>query len=170
MSLVPLRLGTLAVAGYDVVRSGVRWLRDEGHACRVGELVAYCNLRLAPSASAPAGAAPFAEEARDFQVGLATRVGGRLHRAHDASRGGFIDRLAEHTVWMPNHVIGHVQCRPSERPAGVDPDGETLELMFVAGRRVTEIAEDRSGFLTGWHDRVRAWWGEGEAPVGTLLG
>ena len=86
MSLVPLRLGTLAVAGYDVVRSGVRWLRDEGHACRVGELVAYCNLRLAPSASAPAGAAPFAEEARDFQVGLATRVGGRLHRAHDASR------------------------------------------------------------------------------------
>jgi len=170
LSLVPLRLGTLAVAGYDVVRSGVRWLRDEGHACRAGELVAYCNLRFAPSARAPASAAPFAEEARDFQVGFATRVGGRLHRAHDASRGGFIDRLAEHTVWMPNHVIGHVQCRPSERPAGVDPDGETLELMLVAGRRVTEIAEDRSGFLTGWHDRVRAWWGEGDAPVGTLLG
>ena len=170
MSLVPLRLGRLATPGYDVVRSGVRWLRDEGHACRAGEIVAYCNARLAPSADAPSGAAPFGDEARDFQIALATRVGGRLHRAADASRGGFLDRLPEHTVWIPDHVIGHMQCRPSERPPGDDTHGETLGLMFVAGRRVTEVAEDRSGFLTGWHDRQRAWWGEGDAPVGTLLG
>ncbi len=170
MSLVPLRLGRLAAPGYDVVRSGVRWLREDGHACRAGEIVGYCNVRIAPSGGAPSGPAPFAEEGRDFQVALATRVGGRLVRAPDASRGGFIDRLAEHSVWMPDHGIGHVQCRPSERPPGVDTHGETLDLMFVAGRRVTELAEDRSGFLTGWHDRARAWWGEGDAPVGTLLG
>lgn len=168
--MVPLRLGRLATPGYDIVRSGVRWLREDGHACRAGEIVGYCNVRLAPTASAPPGAAPFAEEVRDFQIALATRVGGRLHRAADASRGGFLDRLAEHSVWIPDHVIGHVQCRPSERPPDVDTHGETLGLMFVAGRRVTEVAEDRSGFLTGWHDRVRAWWGEGDSPVGTLMG
>ena len=30
----------------------------------------------------------------------------------------------------------------------------------LAGRRVTEIAEVRSGLLTGWHDRSRGWWGD----------
>ncbi len=168
MSQVPLRLGPLGAPGYRVPRSGVRWLRDERHACRPGEIVACCNLRIVP-ADPKTGSWPMGEEVRDFQVALATPVGGRLQRAGNLSRGGFLDRLADHIAWTPEQVIGHVQCRPGERPRGPDPHGETVGLMFAAGRRVTEVAEDRSGFLTGWHDRLRAWWGEGDT-VGTLLG
>jgi hypothetical protein len=39
----------------------------------------------------------------------------------------------------------------------------------MAGRRVTELAEGRSGLLTGWHDRSRARSVEDDGPVGTLL-
>ena len=34
---------------------------------------------------------------------------------------------------------------------------------------MAEIAEDRSGLNSGWHERSRAFWGEGSQPVGTLL-
>jgi hypothetical protein len=40
--------------------------------------------------------------------------------------------------------------------------------MLTAGRRVTEYAEDRAGLLTGWHDRKRAWWADGDGVAGTL--
>jgi hypothetical protein len=114
--------------------------------------------------------APFADEVRDLQVALATRVGGRLQRAPDMSRGGYLDRLFGVERWRPEQVVGHVQSRLSERPPGFDPSGDTLSTMVVAGRRVVEIAEDRSGMLTGWHDRVRAWWGDGDGLPSTLLG
>ena len=41
--------------------------------------------------------------------------------------------------------------------------------MLMAGRRVTELAEIRSGLMTGWHDRSRACRVEGGGPIGTLL-
>src|SRR5581483_2432293 len=44
-----------------------------------------------------------------------------------------------------------------------------LRLLMVAGRRTTELAENRSGLLGGWYDRSRAWRVEGDGPVGTLL-
>jgi hypothetical protein len=170
VSLVPLRLGALAAPGLTVQRSGVRWLCDDGHVCRPGEVIAYCNIGLAPAAPATRGALPFADEGRDFQVAFAPRVGGRLYRAPGTSLGGFLDQHYYYQQWTPDFTIGQVQCRPSERPPGFDPDGETMQLLFVAGRRTTEIAEIRSGLLTGWHDRARAWWGDGDAAPGTLLG
>jgi len=42
-------------------------------------------------------------------------------------------------------------------------------FVLVAGRRVTEYAEDRAGLLAGWHDRKRSWWADGNGIAGTLL-
>ena len=169
MSLVPLRLGALSVPGFTVLRSGLRWLREEGERCRAGETIAYCNVGLQPLTALPPGALPLAEETRDFQIAIATRVGGTLHHAPEASQGGFLDQLVYFHAWTEDFVIGHVQCRPSERPPGYDADGQTVRLLMLAGRRATEIAEVRSGLNTGWHDRSRAWWGDGTGPMGTLL-
>ena len=168
MSTVPLSLGPLAAPGYVVHRSGLRWLCDDGYVCRPGEVIAYCSIGLKPDGSDASGPRPFAQEARDFQVALAPRVGGRVSKSGFTSLGGYLDQLMDFQPWIPEFVVGHVQCRPSQRPPDFYVDGG-LRLLFLAGRRVTEIAEVRSGLLTGWHDRSRGWWGDAAGASGTLL-
>jgi hypothetical protein len=167
LSLIPLCLGPLVAPGFTVHRSGVRWLCDDEHLCRPGEIVAFCNIGLV-AANRAAAASPFERESRDFQVAFATRAGGYLRKAERSSRGGFLDLLFTYRPWNPEFTIGHLRCPPGERAPEAQSDGG-LELLFLAGRRGTEFAEDRSGLLTGWHDRSRAWWGAGEAAYGTLL-
>jgi hypothetical protein len=161
MSLLPLKLGALGTTVAPVVRSGIRWIHDDGHACRAHDIVGWCNVRV----GVPAQDGMFADEARDLQIAFATRVAGTLRRGADTSRGGFLDRLPELERWRAGQTIGEVELR-----AGETADGDALRPMFVAGRRVVEVAEDRSGLLTGWHDRLRAWWGDGDAPPSTLMG
>lgn len=167
MSLVALRRGPLAPAGYRLLSSGTRWLCEESRLCRPGDIVAYCYVKLVPVASGPM---PFADEWRDLVVAFATRVGGQLQRGADTARGGQLDELTEFDEWKPDEPIGHVRCRLSERPSDIDAPGGALRLLMMAGRRVTGLAEDRSAPLSGWHDRVRAWWGDGGASRGSLLG
>jgi hypothetical protein len=166
LSLIPLSLGPLLAPGFTIHRSGVRWLCDDDHLCRPGEVVAFCNIGLLPADRA-LGASPFRSESRDFQVAFATRAGGYLRKAERSSRGGFLDLLFTHRPWRPEFTLGTVRCAPDEAREIASDGG--LELLFLAGRRATEFAEDRSGLLTGWHDRTRAWWGSGEAAHGTLL-
>lgn len=168
MSSVPLTLGPLVAPGYIVQRSGLRWLCDDGHVCRPGEVIAYCNIGLVPDGRASGAYRPFADEARDFQVALAPRTGGTLSKAAGSSLGGLLDQLMDFQQWTPDFVVGQIQCRPSQRTPDYEVDGG-LRLMLLAGRRMTELAEVRSGLLAGWHDRSRAWWGEGAGPFGTLL-
>ena len=40
---------------------------------------------------------------------------------------------------------------------------------MMAGRRMTQLAEQRAGLLTGWYNRSRACRLDGEGPFGTLL-
>ncbi len=168
MTAIPLALGRLDVRGHEVRRSGLRWLRGDGEPCRAGDVVAYCNLALVPEDRRLLATPPFAEEIRDFQVAFALCAGGRLRRAAGTSLGGFLDRLAEQDLWDPSQAIG--QLDPDAASDGFDASREeSLELLFGAGRRVAGVAEERSGFLTGWHDRARAWWGEGAAHS-TLVG
>jgi len=157
MSGIALKLGPLAVPGFKVSRSGLRWLCADGRRVRAHEIVAFCNIAMSGGA-----AKPFAEEAFDLQVAFAPTVAGRIRYAAEASRGGYIDRLPG-GVWDPDLVWAHIEDVEGEADT---PD--VPALLFLAGRRFTEIAEDRSGLLTGWHDRARAWWGDGAG--GTLLG
>ena len=159
---VPLRLGPLAAEGYIVLRSGLRWLCEDGHVCREDEIVAYCNVGL--KGTGQRAARPFLDEERDFQVAIATRVGGRLARSADTSPGGWLDQLQYFEHWAADFVIGHVECTTAF------DGGESTRLLMLAGRRATSIAEVRAGLLAGWHDRRRAWWGEGEGEdFGSLL-
>ncbi len=168
MSKVPLTLGPLVIPGHVVHRSGVRWLCDDGYICRPGEVIAYCNIGLAHDGRGKAGPNPFWSEARDFQVAFAPAVGGRVTKAAESSLGGFLDLLPFYQSWTAEYQIGHVDCEAGAEAQNIDTAGD-LRLLFLAGRRMAEIAEVRSGLLTGWHDRSRAWWGEGAGNVGTLL-
>lgn len=163
---IALRIGRLAVPGYTLRRSGIRWLCEDGHLCRPGEVIAFCYISLAPTGRAARPTAPFVEEARDFQIAFAPRLGGRLRKAADSSYGGFIDQLPLYLLWAPESVIGHLEPAPGESDG---PEREELQLLFLAGRRVTELAGDHSGLLAGWHDRTRAWWADGDGPLGTVL-
>ena len=158
----PLHLGPIAVEGFTIGRSGLRWLCDDGHICQPGETIAYCNISFQQIAVAPPAPLLFPEEMRDFQLALSTPVGGRLRHRPESSRGGLFDQL-DVFVWDPDFVIGHLEL----------PDGGKeaipLQPLILAGRRATEVAEVRSGLLSGWHDRTRAWRAEGEGAVGTLL-
>lgn len=149
MTALPLRLGRLEAADHKVFRSGMRWLCPDGHVSRPNEIVAYCNIGLAGSQSA------FGEEFYDFQVGLAPKLAGRIRHAPGSSEGGYLDRLPR-ILWDEDTPWATLEGLPADLPAG---DSET-ELLFLAGRRPTGIAENRAGILSGWHDRARAWWGE----------
>ena len=46
MSLAPLKLGALGTTVAPVVRSGIRWIHDDGHACRAHDIVGWCNVRV----------------------------------------------------------------------------------------------------------------------------
>jgi hypothetical protein len=168
LSTIPLTLGPLDAPGHEIRRSGFRWAREDGETCRAGEIVAYCNLAVVPEAGGLDAASPFRDEARDLQVALVARVRGRLRRNAGTSLGGHLDRLADRDVWDASQAIGELDPDPAVEGA-LGPRDEPFELLFGAGRRVAELAEERSGFLTGWHDRVRAWWGDG-ARATSLLG
>lgn len=165
MTSIPLRLGPLAAQGYVIRRSGLRWLVADGQTCRPGEAVAFCNVGFTRDGAAPNTPPPFPGEILDLQAVLATPVGGRLRHAPQSSRGGFLDRLDHFMTWTADFVIGAVEPAPGQ--AADDADGE-LRLTMATGRRAAELAENRVGLLTGWHDRSRAWRTEA-APMGTLL-
>lgn len=169
MQRIPLRLGPLQADGYNVLRSGVRWLHDEGYVCRAGEVVAYCNVGLQGTGKRPPGGRLFAGEEHDVQVAIVTRAGGRLARSADSSPGGWLDQLHYFEQWTPDFVIGHIEQPADERVAAPDAHGETTRLLMLAGRRATTVAEVHSGLLGGWYDRRRAWWGDGGEPFGSLL-
>lgn len=159
-----LRAGPMPSADYVIVRSGIRWLRDEGHACRMGEPLAFCNVGAIPrQPSRP----PMADEWRDVQVAFLAPSSGRLRKA-DVSRGGFLDRHSHHNRWDEDFSIGDLELRPGEVAPARAP-GDYMQLLFLAGRRVTEIADVRSGLLTGWHDRARMWRGDARGPFTTML-
>ena len=161
-----LRLGAMRIDGIPIARSAVRWLHEDGHFCRPGEVIAYCNVALGRNPQArPDIPPPFHDEARDLQMAIATPVSGRLRQGTDWVAGGF-KNFQPINLWLSDDVIGHIE--PDSGQSAGDSDCE-VQLLMMAGRRVTELAEDRSGLLTGWHSRSRACRADGDGPIGTLL-
>ena len=161
---IPLQLGPLAPDGHRLYRSGFRWRCEDGQLCRAGQVVAYCNVGLAPDSVSRDSIPPFASESRDLQAALVLGVDGRIRHAKGSSAGGFGDQL-QSVLWEPGFVVADLDCTEPTSTAHVLP----LRIMLAGGRRVTEYAEVRVGFLTGWHDRSRAWWADGSRVDGTLL-
>ena len=170
MTSIALKIGPLDLPGYTLRRSGIRWLCEDGHVCRPGEVIAYCNISLTTMERSADPTDPFPEEKRDLQIAFAPRRGGRLSRSPASSQGGLIDILPLFHVWAPDFVLG--QLEPASGTPGGAHDGhndEPLRLLFLAGRRVTELAESHTGLLPGWHDRSRAWWADSDDRFGTVL-
>jgi len=101
---------------------------------------------------------PFAGEAADLHAILTTPRAGLLRHQGGASLGGELDYQVYAGAWDPDAPIGTLD--------GDDP--APLRLSFAAGRRVTDMAGDRTGLLSGWHSQVRAWHGEA-VPETTIL-
>lgn len=157
---VPVALGQLGGSAVKVTRSSLRWLCADGQPLRAGDPVALCNVavRTAPPTVA------FAQEEEDLRVVLVAAVAGRLRQNAAVSRGGWHDEMRGYFDWEPDRVIGTFE---PDQPVA---DPRSVVARFgVAGRRVSEVAEDRTGILTGWHDRKRAW-RIGAGRPGTVLG
>lgn len=165
MSSVSIRLGQMRVSGFDVVRSGIRWLCSDGHVCRPGEIIAFCNIGFRRSSGSVGTAIPFADEARDLQVAFAAPLAGTLRRAPGLNRGGF-QAFQFSDAWAADERIGSLETetRDTSAPEVLEP-----QLLMMAGRRMTGLAEGRSGLLTGWFDRSRASKVDGAGSIGTLL-
>jgi hypothetical protein len=164
---IPLRLPGLAVEGCDVQRSGFRWLRAEGQRCRAGDVVAWCHIGLEARPGYGGAVPTFLNESRELEVALAVRHAGRLRKTRGVSRGGFLDQQIWYHLWSPDTTIGHLECSPQD--SGAAAHGSELRPLFLTGRRIAPCAEVRSGILSGWHDRCRAWWADGPGDFGTVL-
>jgi hypothetical protein len=162
---IPLRLGPLKAEGYQVHRSGVRWLCEPGQMCRANQVVAYFNLSLEPDGARPGNPPPFDED-RQLQVACAVRADGRLFYDADATPGGYLSILS-FTAWDPNLVLARLEVDGSSSDLG--DDAGHLRLLMLSARRMTALVDVHAGLLPGWSGRSRAWWAEeGETPV-TLL-
>ena len=162
--MTALRSGPLDAEGFAVFRSGIRWLAEEGQSCKPGDLLAYCNVAVAPATQQDV--VSFREEFRDLQVAFLASASGRLRKA-DVSHGGFLDRHPHYPRWQTDFSIGNLELRPGEKP--IAPASEFMRLLFLAGRRVTQLADAPAGLLSGWYDRARMWRGDHSGPFTTVL-
>ena len=155
-------IGALAAGRFNVLRSGVRWLCEDGHVCRAGEVVAYCNIgsnrrRRGRRAGGRSSTKSAISRSRSRRASAARSVAPPTARSAASSTSS-----STTSDGRPEFVIGHVEC---ER--GFDADGETTRSpMLGRTARRGNRRRDRSGLLSGWHDRSRAWWGDGDAPFG----
>jgi hypothetical protein len=161
LNAIPLRLGPLNADGYNIFRSGLRWLVQPGQYCRANQPFAYCNVSLEASGMRVQGALPFAEE-MELQVAFAPRMGGIVRATSGAERGGYLS-IRGVDAWNADSVVAQLETEAPTEDAG------RLRLLMLAGRRFTGLADVHSGLLPGWHGRSRGWWADaGETPV-TLL-
>ncbi len=164
MTSIDLHLGPLRAEGYNISRSGVRWLCESGQYCRPNQVFAYCNISLEPASGRLSGPPPFADEL-ELQIAFAPRIGGRIIINSATARGGYLSVRTVDT-WNADDVIASIEPDPGSNDM---PDASRLRLLALAGRRMTALADTHSGLLPGWHSRSRGWWcEEGETPA-TLL-
>ncbi|MEJ0015594.1 MAG: hypothetical protein WDN25_03355 [Acetobacteraceae bacterium] len=164
MSAIPLALGDLPANPFTVIRSGIRWLVRNGDACRAGDVIASSRIGLVPQGRGGSlTGTSFAEERYDLHVALVVSQAGRLQQRDGLSLGGDFDNQHDsQRPWDPATVIGTLTV-------GDDTgDAPVLRPVLLAGRRTTDLAEDRKTLLSGWHDRARAWHG-GTTGHATLL-
>jgi hypothetical protein len=155
-----LTLGPIAIDEHTVWRSDLRWELPTGAQCKAGQVLAYCNITIQRRGQREVSKI-FTGEKRDTQIALLAPQAGRLRQCKTLSRGGFHDFFAM-TVWTDEAFA------VIETPTDAPDTNRPADLVLLAGQRITEMAEVRSGLLTGWHERARAS-RIGTQAVGTLL-
>jgi len=164
MTTLALTLSPLEARGYTILRSSIRWLREDGQMCRAHQPIGFCNITLEPTGTRAGGLPLFADET-ELQLVFAPRVSGRLKLDGDSARGGYLS-IRSIEAWESGACIGSIE---TDEPADNSAAGQ-LRLLLLAGRRMTGLADVHAGLLPGWHSRSRGWWCEqGETPL-TLLG
>jgi hypothetical protein len=156
---IPLCLEALQSSGHDVVRSGFRWLCDDGHVCRAGEVIASCFLRLFRQEGVSGPSNSFAEERSRVQVLLAPRLPGRLIQENQV-QGGYVDLLPFQQRWSEATQIGTLECNAADVSACAGPPFRLRMLMLQSH----EAAID--GFAAQAH---RAWWTDGAGELRSIL-
>jgi hypothetical protein len=159
-----LHLGPLRADGYDIFRSGFRWVCAPGEYCRPNQILAYCNVRLDPTRGRITGPS-LANEEQILQIAVASRVGGRLTVQHSTLGGDYLNVLSVEP-WDPEMVLGEFEPGPQ---MDVPTNADRLRLLALAGRRMTALADLPTGILPGWHGRKRAWWCEAQQRPTTVL-
>ena len=164
-SKIPIVLGPIDIEGYNLTRSGVRWLHEDGQPCSKGEIIAFCNIVITSKGSKGPRLILFNEESQDLKIAISTPISGRVRHSEERVLGGW-GNIRQTLRWDENDVVGYIEPQDESLAKLEKVQGS---LFMVAGRRVTPIAEDHSGLLTGWFDRTRACSLESEGPIGTLL-
>ena len=165
MRTYPLRLGPLSAEGLVIRRSAFHWLCEDGHLCRPSEVVGFCGITLELAPGRRSGSIPMTDEL-DFQVAIAPRSAGRLRIDASSSPGGYLGTHGLHQ-WNPDDIVGHLEVSADDTASELG-QGE-MRLLMLAGRRMSGLADVDSGLLPGWHSRSRAWWGDQNGPLTTLL-
>jgi hypothetical protein len=164
MRAIPLSVGPLAAEGFSIRRSGIHWLHSDGHLCRPGEVIGFCNISLELTSGKRPGGFPFSDEL-ELQVAFAPRCAGRLRLADGNSPGGYLNSFGVQP-WDPTVTLAYLESSDADEVA--ENAGE-LRLLMLAGRRMTGLADVDIGLLPGWHNRSRAWWCDQDEDMSTLL-
>ncbi len=143
--MVALRPGALGTGLSRVQRSGITWLVNDGSQVANGTMIGFCNVAVHAKPGEPI---PFLEERNELQAGFILRGRGRLRLY--AQPGGDLNVGAQFGLWDADAVLADIT------PEAGSPD-PALELVLYAGRRAVGLAENRSGLMTGWHNRTRTW-------------
>jgi hypothetical protein len=161
---VALTLGPLKAAGFDVQRSGVTWLREDGDECRPNQIIGYCHVSLEPTGLQALAARPFANE-RTLQVAFAPRIGGRLRIPEPATSGGHLNVLGI-LDWRADDIVARLE--PADEGEGTDQTAE-LRLLMLSGRRMAWAVDVDFGLIPGWHSLARGWWEAPDDGIRTLI-
>ncbi|MDE8349749.1 MAG: hypothetical protein POG74_09750 [Acidocella sp.] len=166
MNEIPLILGPLLVPGYVVKKSGIYWLYPDNYLCRKNQVVGFCNISLEAFPDAKGDTSPFAGEA-ELQVAFASPVAGHLRIDHETSFGGYLNFIGAQ-IWDARTPIAYLT------PAGATGDRPLknpmeLNLLMLAGKLMTGLANYGTSLLPGWHSYMRAWWKGSASPPKTLL-
>jgi hypothetical protein len=156
-----LVLGPIIVNEGRIAMSGLRWIIEDAQYCNKYQPIAFCNI-LFLHKNIPIS---MHQERRDFQVLLLAPEDGIINVKKDISPGGMIDQIPQYIYWNPEISIGEL-----DQPNNISTDQKILvNLIFAAGQRYAEFAENRSNILSGWYQRTRMWPGDQGEIKYTLL-
>lgn len=152
MKKIHLILGEINQGDFCITMSGIRWLHATGHYCRRGVPIAYCNILISKNGE-PVN---LNGENQDIQATLIMPIDGIIHIRDGTSYGGLIDQMPHCFIWNSQSIICEVDHDGQETLA----DSLEVQIIFTAGKRYMNAFENRTGILSGWFERTRAWTGD----------